>query len=170
MISIILLLFSFSYLAATQNENEVSTYNKNFDVLMTFYSLTGGTLSNTPNPLIDIGNEDHIVNDDTNGWKNSKNWGSNLPLQEWYGIHNNSNGEVTELELYSNNLQNGIPFDQLTELKNLEKLDLCFNKFTLPLSSDIGGLTALTRLQLSANTFKGMMIMMMNSIKLLHKI
>ena len=60
----------------------------------------------------------------TNGdkWMENRNWGSDRPLQEWFGIRT-TDGHVTEIELTGNHLEGTLP-DELFELVYLERLVL----------------------------------------------
>lgn len=60
----------------------------------------------------------------TNGdsWMNNLNWGSDRPLQEWFGIRT-VDGHVTEIVLPGNHLEGTLP-DELFELAYLERLVL----------------------------------------------
>ena len=51
-------------------------------------------------------------------WTNSTNWKTSADLGQWYGVTTNSNGRVTEIRLYQNNLTGTIP-TQLSNLSNL---------------------------------------------------
>ena len=87
-------------------------------------------------------------------WTNKTNWGSTTePLNTWFGVEADSNGNVTELALPGNNLSGTLPA-ALGSLTSLTTLDLSDNQ----LSGTIPDLTALTQLQtlnLSANQLSG---------------
>ena len=55
-------------------------------------------------------------------WMNNLNWGSDRPLQEWFGIRT-TDGHVTEINLQGNHLDGYLP-DELFELVYLENLVL----------------------------------------------
>ena len=55
-------------------------------------------------------------------WMNKLNWGSDRPLQEWFGIRT-TDGHVTEIVLTGNHLEGNLP-DELFELVYLERLVL----------------------------------------------
>ncbi|MEG1038196.1 MAG: hypothetical protein RSE22_07565, partial [Mucinivorans sp.] len=71
-------------------------------ILMEFYNATGG-----PN------------------WENNTNWGSNKPLNQWWGIRTNENNQVVSICLnYSyNNLRGQIP-ESIYQLRELEILNI----------------------------------------------
>lgn len=53
------------------------------------------------------------------GERFNKNWGSELPLDEWYGVEVNEEGRVTKLSLSSDSVKGNVPAEikYLTELK-----------------------------------------------------
>ena len=59
-------------------------------------------------------------------WENSRNWLSERPLSEWYGVSTDGDGRVIGLHLYENGLSGSIPA-QLGSLSNLEQLRLSGN-------------------------------------------
>lgn len=64
----------------------------------------------------------------TNGteWTNDDNWGSDRPLNEWYGISTDSHGLVENISLSGNNLTGYIP-EEIGYFQNLRHLDLSYN-------------------------------------------
>ena len=87
-------------------------------------------------------------------WTDKTNWGSTTePLDDWFGVEADSNGNVTELELPGNNLSGTLPA-ALGSLTSLTTLDLGDNRLsgTLP---DLGALSSLTTLKLGANRLSG---------------
>lgn len=113
----------------------------------------------------------------TNGdsWKNNTNWCSDKPISEWYGI--TAKGEVSEINLYDNNLSGVIP-DEIGNLKylkqlilyannlsgeipaslkntRLETLHLWYNQFEGNIPETIGDLVNLVDLNLGSNRFSG---------------
>ena len=87
-------------------------------------------------------------------WTNNDNWGSTTePLNTWFGVEVDGNGNVTELALPGNNLSGPLPA-ALGSLTSLTTLDLSDNQ----LSGTIPDLTTLTQLQtldLSDNQLSG---------------
>ena len=71
-------------------------------------------------------------------WTNKTNWGSDKPLNEWYGIwtssyydEDNKNVEcVTHLSLNANNLVGELPAEAFSKLKSLEYLEIEGNAIT----------------------------------------
>lgn len=57
------------------------------------------------------------------GWANSDNWGTDAPLDEWYGATTDEDGRLTELDLSDNGLEGEIPAGTGV-LETLEVLDL----------------------------------------------
>ena len=86
-------------------------------------------------------------------WTNSTNWLSDKPLGEWHGVTTNSNGRVTELDLYGNQLSGTIP-SELGNLANLRWLYLPSNQLSGTIPSELGNLANLTLLWLSGNEFR----------------
>lgn len=93
--------------------------------------------------------------ENTNGyeWTNKDNWLYTTTVDDWFGV-TVSNGYVTLLTLYSNNLDGSIPqgLGNLTELTNL---DLSDNHLTGSIPANFGGLTKLTSLSLYKNSLSG---------------
>ena len=87
-------------------------------------------------------------------WTVSTNWLNNVPLDAWHGVTTNDKGEVTELELIENNLQNSIP-PELGQLKKLERLVFAANPLTGSIPPAIGLLDSLTELILAGNQLTG---------------
>ncbi|MYG16281.1 MAG: hypothetical protein F4207_07630, partial [Gemmatimonadetes bacterium] len=92
----------------------------------------------------------------TNGdeWTNNENWLSDRPLNTWYGVRTNSDGEVVRLELSRNNLQGTIPIE-LCHLASLRLLALRRNNLTGNIPPELGLLTNLTWLELYDNALTG---------------
>ncbi|MBK8621486.1 MAG: hypothetical protein IPN79_06935 [Saprospiraceae bacterium] len=121
---------------------------------------------------------------DGNDWTNKTNWMvSGFPINTWYGVVVSTEGCVMELNLNSNKLKGPLP-DEITQLRqivklqlndnnltignntdslpvglsqlqNLEVLNLSSNLFGGPLNEEIGQLTNLKILNLSINYFTG---------------
>ena len=62
-------------------------------------------------------------------WRNNGNWLSNAPIGAWHGVTTDSDGRVTHLDLYRNQLTGEIPAE-LGNLTNLEGLWLFNNQLT----------------------------------------
>ncbi len=111
-------------------------------------------------------------------WSRRNNWLSNAPLSNWYGVETNDDGQVTELNLESNNLKGdfpiavaGLPALKRLILRNnnlsgqipadvqaaslLETLDAGENMLTLPLPDNLGDLQNLQTLLVDNNNFMG---------------
>ena len=93
--------------------------------------------------------------DATNGsqWSNSTNWGSDLPLNEWYGVQM-KDGRVTNLMLQKNNLDGAIP-GNIGELEYLEFLSLSGNLLEGDIPTGITELSRLKVLRLDDNYLTG---------------
>lgn len=111
------------------------------DILMAFYEATGGE-----------------------NWTNHENWGSDLPLSEWYGVTTEmiepqtKAGEpverVVELELNENNLTGELPA-ALGGLTELQRLFLPTNQLTGAIPPELGNLINLEDLMLYNNQLSG---------------
>ena len=60
------------------------------------------------------------------GWSNRTNRLSDMPLSDWFGVVTDETGQITRLNLASNQLSGPIP-TQLAALTSLQTLDLGFN-------------------------------------------
>ncbi len=115
------------------------------------------------------------------GWEYSDNWLTDAPLDSWYGVATDSEGNVTGLSLGGNGLKGRIParLGMLTALRNLdlggnlrdgitgaipaelgnlrhlERLDLRFNQLTGSIPPELGDLHDLAYLSLAGNHLTG---------------
>lgn len=87
-------------------EEELQELEDERDILVSFYNAMGG-----------------------DGWNNKTNWGSDQPLNEWYGVGLDETGHVRNLFLGNNNLIGKIPV-VLSGLKHIENLELQGNNIT----------------------------------------
>lgn len=87
-------------------------------------------------------------------WTNKKNWGSDKPVSEWYGVEVDENGRVVSLNLSQNNLNGSIP-ESLYDLTALWRLSLWGNKLTGSLSPKVGQLKDLLILWMDSNSLSG---------------
>ena len=94
---------------------------------------------------------DVTVGDD---WWRNKDWLSDRPLGEWYGVTTDADGRVTALELSDNRLVGAVP-DVLGSLTRLESLDLSRNALTGSIPAALGELADLSRLHLGLNRLTG---------------
>ena len=114
------------------------------------------------------------------GWINSQNWGTDAPLDEWYGVTADSRGNVQALAISLNNLSGTIPSEigalgalqflalihaegltgsippELGNLRNLRDLYLVGNNLIGPIPPALGNLTELRVLLLSSNQLRGL--------------
>ncbi len=88
------------------------------------------------------------------GWKNSANWLTGAPLEDWYGVETEVDGRVWRLRLRDNDLEGRIP-PEIGHLARLTGLNLGTNALTGPIPPEIGGLAALRSLSLSSNRLEG---------------
>ena len=91
----------------------------------------------------------------TNGpaWRQSGNWLTDAPPNEWHGVRMECNGSVS-LDLEANNLTGPIP-GELGNLSNLVSLDLGRNQLTGSIPPELGNLTRLVTLDLGRNQLTG---------------
>lgn len=87
-------------------------------------------------------------------WVNNTNWGSDKPLDQWYGV-TLRDGRVTALLLDNNNLKGDIA-ESIGELEKMETLSLAENQLTGDITAIISGMHGLTSLNLSTNQLSGM--------------
>ena len=86
-------------------------------------------------------------------WNNNRNWLSDKPLDQWYGV-TVQNGRVTRLFLGDNQMTGPIP-SELGNLANLQELNLRYNQLTGPIPPELGNLANLEVLFLLANQLTG---------------
>ena len=87
-------------------------------------------------------------------WANSRNWLSDRPLGEWYGVTTDGDGRVTELDLSFNQLSGEVPAE-LGRLTNLKRLDISGNRLSGKIPHALGNLANLASLNLSHNQLSG---------------
>jgi len=87
-------------------------------------------------------------------WKNNYNWGTDAPLDKWYGVTADSKGNVQALNLDRNGLAGTIPA-AIGLLGALDELDLYDNQLTGPIPPELGSLTALRDMSLSSTGLTG---------------
>ena len=94
----------------------------------------------------------------TNGdkWTYNNNWGSDKPLNEWYGITVDENGHISQLNLMNNNLSGSLP-QNIGDLLYLNALFLGNNHLTGSIPSSIKNLASLQTLNLRVNNWSGSM-------------
>ena len=111
-------------------------------------------------------------------WTYKRDWLSDEPLSDWYGVQTDANGRVTGLLLYENNLTGSIPAEvgnlsnlrwmllydnrlsgsippELGNLSNLESLYLHYNQLSGSIPSQLGNLSDLKVMGLSYNQLSG---------------
>ena len=87
-------------------EEDLQELEEERDILIAFYNAMGG-----------------------DGWNNKTNWGSDQPLNEWYGVGLDETGHVRNLILSNNNLIGKIPA-VLSGLKHVVEIYLSNNHIT----------------------------------------
>lgn len=92
----------------------------------------------------------------TNGaeWTTNTNWDTTAALNTWHGVTTNAEGRVVALNLRANNLSGSIPSD-IGNLSALTRLDLSSNRLNGEIQAALGRLSNLTHLDLSANLLSG---------------
>ena len=89
------------------------------------------------------------------GWINSQNWGTDAPLDEWYGVTADSRGNVQVLIVLGNNVSGTIP-SEIGALGALEQLWLVGAEgLTGSIPPEFGNLRSLRHLYLFSNNLAG---------------
>lgn len=102
-------------------------------------------------------------------WTHNKNWGSDKPVSEWYGIYTDENGHVTDINLFNNRLNGQIP-TQFFDLPLLKSLCLTNNNLYGEIPEEIGNLYFLERIQLEVCHFTGSIPRKIEQIKKLRSL
>ncbi|MYD15282.1 MAG: hypothetical protein F4107_03515 [Gemmatimonadetes bacterium] len=88
-------------------------------------------------------------------WDNSGNWGTNAPLDSWFGIAvDEETGRVTEIDLNRNGLTGEVP-PEIRYFPHLQLLRLDYNQLRGEVPPEIGLLTELRRMDIDGNMFTG---------------
>lgn len=87
-------------------------------------------------------------------WTKKTNWGTDVSVNQWYGVTCDENGKVTQLRLSGNGLTGSIP-TVIGELSHLKEIDLQNNNISGLLPYEISQLTKLGSLLLNGNNFSG---------------
>ncbi len=88
------------------------------------------------------------------GWLRIRNWGTDEPLDQWWGVRTDTSGNVVGLDLSSNDLAGAIP-PEIGSLENLRTVHLSSNDLAGPVPPEIGNLRSLQRLDLHDNELTG---------------
>ena len=88
------------------------------------------------------------------GWDYNRNWGTDEPIQSWWGVTTDTAGNVVELRLSRNQLTGRIPTEMVV-LETLGFLDLGWNNLTGPIPPELGKLQRLGFLDLNGNELTG---------------
>ena len=91
---------------------------------------------------------------DGDNWLENRNWLSNRPIGDWYGVTVDDSGRVIELILTENELNGAIP-PELGNLTKLEALDLAVNQLRGTIPLELVNLSRLTHLFLYSNQLTG---------------
>ena len=87
-------------------------------------------------------------------WRQNQNWMSDAPLDEWFGVDTDEDGQVTRIELFQNGLHGPIP-PELGDLPRLEQLRLWSNSLSGSIPPELGNLSSLLVLMLDGNRLSG---------------
>ena len=87
-------------------------------------------------------------------WSDNTNWGSDAPLNQWFGVTIDVDGRVAALILTQNGLVGPLP-GKLGGLTKLLSLSFAGNNLTGPLPAELESLVNLTELFLSGNSLTG---------------
>ena len=87
-------------------------------------------------------------------WLDRRNWLTDAPLGDWYGVTVDPAGRVVRLELDANNLAGPIP-PEIAHLTRLRRLTLADNALDGSIPPEIGRLSLLDHLILSENSLSG---------------
>ncbi|MXW16167.1 MAG: hypothetical protein F4X60_03870 [Gemmatimonadetes bacterium] len=98
-------------------------------------------------------------------WVDSRNWLTDAPLRDWYGVETDGSGRVVQLDLggrWDGEAQTYVPHGlsgpippELGSLANLTRLHLAGNELTGPIPPELGNLGNLAGLSLNANSLTG---------------
>ena len=88
------------------------------------------------------------------GWTNRRNWASDRPLSEWFGVEVDADGRVTRLLLGDNGLEGRLP-PELGDLSRLTDLQLNQDAIAGPIPPELGKLAELRILSLWGNHLTG---------------
>lgn len=88
------------------------------------------------------------------GWTVGDGWGTDRPLQEWFGVSVDGSGHVVGLRLPDNQLSGSLP-PELGKLGSLDFLYLHGNQVSGPIPPELGDLVALRILSLFGNELSG---------------
>ncbi len=91
---------------------------------------------------------------DGDNWQDRTNWLTDLPLEEWYGITTDDQGNVISIDLKNNNLSGNIP-PELGDLPTLRFLDLGINPLSGTLPASLSGLTEIEDLRIFGTQVTG---------------
>ena len=141
------------FLAAGTYTIEATTYKEavtgEFTLTVTSITVTVVPVSGDRDALVALYHATGGAN-----WRSNRNWLSNTPLDQWYGVTTNSSDRVTELELSFNGLTGQLPA-QLGNLSSLRRLDLSDNELNGQLPPELGNLSNLEELDLWLNQLSG---------------
>ncbi len=90
-------------------------------------------------------------------WSESGGWLTDAPLAEWKGVETNAAGQVVALRLRGRGLSGSLPDElgRLSELSELQELDLSYNRFSGSIPPGLASLGRLQALRLQSNQLSG---------------
>ena len=120
--------------------------------------LRGGNLSLCPEESTSETDREALIAlynaTDGENWRDSENWLTDAPLEEWARVTTDERGRVTVLELTDNGLKGKIP-PELGSLAKLMVLALEGNRLSGEIPPELGNLANLRHLGLSHNELTG---------------
>ena len=91
---------------------------------------------------------------DGDNWSNNRNWMSDAPLGEWFGVTTDDQSRVVDLDLSQNQLRGELP-PAIGRLTDLQELFLWGNQLSGPIPPELGHLGNLAQMYIWANQFSG---------------
>ncbi|VVS91449.1 leucine-rich repeat domain-containing protein [Desulfoluna spongiiphila] len=88
------------------------------------------------------------------GWTNNSGWGTDEPVNDWFGIDYALSSSTFSLDLSSNNLRGTLP-SKICTLLNITDLNLSNNHISGPIPENIGNLHKIKSLILHNNKLRG---------------
>lgn len=126
----------------------------------TVWALTGRLLGSakitvTLGPRAHLGKFYEATGGSGSAWTNDTNWGTDKPVNEWYGVETDADGNVTGLRLSNNGLSGVLP-PEIKRLAHLETLALDSNGgLGGPIPREIGELVNLKSFTITRSAFVG---------------
>lgn len=142
----------FSFTIKT-TDGKVSTVTKPMQILEDGVHYTAELTFSEPLSMVDMDRAaliDLYNSTDGDNWTDNTNWCTDADLSEWYGVTTDSDGRVSQLDCFKNNLVGSIP-ESIGNLTNLTSLSFQTNSLSGSIPESIWNLTKLQSLSLGAN-------------------